>query len=187
MTTTTTAPISFAKSTINWSITLSILLIFAGILAIAVPPVAGIAVTIFVGWLLIFSGAAHAVFGWYTRSTGALVWELFLAIAYAAIGGYLLSHLQAGLSSLTIALAAYLFVKGLLEFVLAAVLRPLPGSGWLLFAGTVSIILAVLIWRSFPSSAEWVIGSLVGISMLFSGVSRLGLSMAARRLVNKVA
>ena len=51
-----TSLITIAKQSVGWSIGLSILMILAGVLAIVVPPAAGIAVTIFVGWLLIFSG-----------------------------------------------------------------------------------------------------------------------------------
>jgi len=74
-----------------------------------------------------------------------------------------------------------------LEFILSFRLRPLPGSGWLLFDGIITLILAIMIWKTWPSSSEWVIGTLVGISMLFSGISRLMLSLAARRLVSNLA
>ncbi len=74
-----------------------------------------------------------------------------------------------------------------MEFILSFRLRPLPGSGWLLFDGIITLILAMMIWRTWPSSSEWVIGTLVGISMLFSGISRLMLSLAARRLVSNLA
>jgi len=96
-------------------------------------------------------------------------------------------HPVTGLESLTLALAIYLFVEAILEFVLGFTLRPLPGSGWLLFDGIITLILAVMIWRTFPSSTGWVIGTLVGISMLFSGTSRLMLSLAARSAVQKMA
>ena len=66
-------------------------------------------------------------------------------------------------------------------------LRRLAGAGWLFFDGVVTLILAVMIWRTWPSSTEWVIGTLVGVSMLFSGTSRLMLSVAARQLVPKTA
>jgi len=92
-----------------------------------------------------------------------------------------------GLASLTLALAVYLSVEGVLEFILSFRLRPLPGSGWLLFDGIITLILAIMIWKTWPSSSEWVIGTLVGISMLFSGISRLMLSLAARRLVSNLA
>jgi uncharacterized membrane protein HdeD (DUF308 family) len=178
---------AIAKESIGWSIALSILMILAGVLAIIVPPAAGVATTIVVGWLLLFSGAAHLVFGWYTRSTGGLVWEFLIALLYFLVGGYLLFHLAAGLAALTIALAIFLLLEGIVEFGLSFLLRPLPGSGWLLISGILTLILAVLIWRAWPSSKVWAIGLLVGVSMLFSGVTRLVLSIEARHVVSKFA
>lgn len=134
-----------------------------------------------------FSGAAHLVFAWHTRTTGGMLWELLLGILYIFIGAYLLLHLVAGLASLTLALAIYLFAEGVLKLILSFRLRPMSGSRWLLFDGIITLILSVLIWRTWPSSTEWVIGTLVGISMLFSGISRLMLSLAARDLIAKLA
>jgi len=183
----TTSAATFVKKSVGWSIALSVLMIVAGILAIASPLAAGIAVNIFVAWLLVFSGGVHVLFAWYRPSTGGLLWELLVGILYIFIGGYLLMHPVAGLASLTLALAIYLLVEAVLEFVLGFTLRPLPGSGWLLVDGIITLILAVMIWRTWPSSTGWVIGTLVGISMLFSGTSRLMLSLAARSVVQKMA
>ncbi len=182
-----TLPATIAKESIGWSIGLSVLMILAGVLAIVIPPAAGITVTIFVGWLLVFSGVAHFVFAWHTRGTGGFVWELLLGAIYAVAGAYLLFNPVAGLASLTLALAIYLFAEGILEFILSFRLRPMPGSGWLLLDGIITLILAIMIWRTWPSSTLWVIGTLVGISMLFSGVSRLVLSLGVRRVVAKLA
>jgi uncharacterized membrane protein HdeD (DUF308 family) len=162
-------------------------MIVAGIFAIVVPPAAGIAVAILVAWLLVFSGAAHLVFAWHTRTTGGFIWELLLGILYILVGAYLLSHPAAGLASLTLALAIYLFAEGILEFLLSFLLRRMPGSSWILFDGIITLILAIMIWRTWPSSTEWAIGTLVGISMLFSGITRLMVSLAARRVVTKLA
>jgi len=178
---------TIVKKSLGWSIGLSVLLIVAGLLAIAVPQAAGIAVNLLVGWLLVFSGAVHLVFAWHTRTTGGILWELLLGIIYIFIGGYLLVHPVAGLATLTLALAIYLFAEGILELILGFRIRPMPGSGWLLFDGVITLILAVMIWKTWPSSTEWVIGTLVGISMLFSGISRLMLSMAARQVAAKLA
>lgn len=182
-----TSPITLVKKSLGWSIGLSVLMIGAGILAIASPLAAGIAVSVFVAWLLVFSGCVHLVFAWYTRTTGGFLWELLLGILYIFIGIYLLVRPVAGLASLTIALAVYLFVEAILEFALWSKLRSLPGSGWILFDGVVTLILAAMIWRTWPSSTEWVIGTLVGVSMLFSGTSRLVISMAARTVASKLA
>src|SRR6202022_5052237 len=184
----TSTPIPvIVKKSLGWSIGLSVVMIVAGILAIVIPPAAGIAVTVLFGWLLVFSDAAHWVFGWQTRSTGGLVWELLLGAVYIAAGVYLLWNPVVGMRALTVGLAIYLFAESILEFILAVRLRPMPGSGWLFVDAVITLLLAIVIWRPWPLNAGWVLGVLVGFSMLFSGVSRLMLSLAARRLVSELA
>jgi len=177
---------SIGREAVRWSILLSILMIVAGVLAITAPAAAGTAVTIIVGVMLIFSGVAHFAFGWETRDVGGMVWEMLLGVLYVVVGVYLLSHVAAGLTSLTLALAVYLFLEAVLEFVLSFQFRPLPGSGWLLVDGVVTLILAIAIWKTWPSNTPWVIGTIVGVSMLFSGITRLALSLSARDVVGKL-
>jgi uncharacterized membrane protein HdeD (DUF308 family) len=166
----------------TWSIALSVLMMVAGVLAICVPLVAGVAVATIVGWLLLFSGALHLAFTWRSHSAGAVVWEILIGLAYGAIGIYILAQPLAGLASLTLAVAAYLFAEAVVEFILWFQLRAASGNVWLLIDGVITLVLAAMIWSTWPSSAAWVIGTLVGISMFFSGISRLVLSLAVRRL-----
>src|ERR1700733_13282192 len=106
------------KKSVGLSIGLSVLMIVAGFLAIALPQVAGITVNLLVAWLLVFTGCIHLVFAWHTRSTGAILWGLLMGILYIFIGGYLLLRPVAGLASLTLALAIYLFAEGALGLIL---------------------------------------------------------------------
>jgi hypothetical protein len=85
---------TIVKDSIGWSIGLSVLMIVAGLLAILVPPAAGVAVVFLVAWMLVVSGGAHLVFAWYTRTTGGMIWELLLGIAYLLVCG---RHLGTGL------------------------------------------------------------------------------------------
>jgi uncharacterized membrane protein HdeD (DUF308 family) len=181
------AAATFVQKSVGLSIALSVLMIVAGFVAIGSPMVAGVAVSVFVAWVLVFSGCMHLVFSWFTRTSGGFLWELLVGVLYLAIGIYLIRQPAAGLQTLTLALAIYLFVEAVLEFVLGFTLRPFRGSGWLLFDGIVTLILALMIWRTWPSSSTWAIGLLVGISMLFSGTSRLMLSLAARSVTHKLA
>jgi uncharacterized membrane protein HdeD (DUF308 family) len=166
----------------TWSIVLSALMIAAGVLAIAMPLVGGIAVTALVGWLLVFSGMLHLAFAWRNTSAGTVVWEVLLGIVYGAIGLYTIVNPVAGLASLTLAIAIYLLIEGAIELALAFQLR--SARTWYVIDGIITLLLAVMIWSTWPSSAEWVVGTLVGISMLFSGVTRLMLSSAVRRIVS---
>ncbi len=178
---------TMAKHSITWSTALSIFIIVAGVAAICVPLAAGIAATILIGWLLIFAGVLHLVFGWHTRQVGGSIWGFLLGLVYLAVGIYLLVHPIAGLAALTLGLGAYLFAEAILEFVLAWRLRPVGGTGWLIFDGIATLILSILIWATWPLSTPWFIGTLVGISMIFSGASRLAVLSAARRMVAKPA
>src|ERR1700736_1870299 len=108
-TATVTAP-TLVKKSLGWSIALSVLMIISGMLAIVIPPIAGIAVTLFVGWLLVFSGVMHFVYAWHTRGAGGIILELFLAIAYSFVGVYVFLRPLHVLMSLTLAMAVYLLV-----------------------------------------------------------------------------
>lgn len=179
--------IGIAKQSVGWAIALSVLLIVAGFLAIVVPPAAGVAVEVLVAWLLMLAGVAHLALAWHIRSTGGLVWEVLLGLLYLALALYLLVWPAAGLASLTFLLACYLSAKGILVLILAFRIRHLHGAGWLFFDGVTALVLGAMIGLSWPSSSEWAIGTLIGISMLFAGISRLPMAFAARRLVEKAA
>lgn len=182
----TPAPLTaIAHRSINWSIALSVLLIVAGFFALLSPEISGLGVTLFLGWLLVISGITHLIFAWKVHTTGRILWEILVGIVYLVTGIYLIVHPAYGLLSLTLVLAFYLFFEGIFELVLAFQLRPHAGWGWTLFDGIITIILALMIWRTWPYSTVWAIGTLVGISMLFSGFSRLMLSLAARRLLKQ--
>jgi uncharacterized membrane protein HdeD (DUF308 family) len=172
------APIRHAFA---WSLTMAILLIVAGLAAILVPMVSGVAITLIVGWLFTLAGVFHLLFAWKTHTTSGVLLEILLGFLYIFAGMYLLFHPIFGLVSLTFFLAFYFLFKGLVEIVHYIRIQPRHGSWWLLFDAIVSIILAVLIWRSWPSSSLWVLGTLVGISLLFTGLSRLMLTLTVRR------
>lgn len=182
----TTTIRGIAQESINWSIGLSVAMILLGLLALAAPLATGIAVTGIVAWGLILLGVLHLWFAWHTRGTGSLVWEILTGVLYFVVGVFLLAHPLAGLVTLTLLLGTYLLIKGIVEIIGSLNVRGVPGTGWLLTDGIISLVLALMIWFHLPSSAAWVIGTLVGISILFSGLSRLLLSLAARRVVNAI-
>src|SRR4029079_1255070 len=99
------------------------------------------------------------------------------------IGLYMLARPVAGLASLTLAIAASLVAKGVLEGVIAFKLRPLGGTGWLFFDGILTIAIAAMIASAWPASAAWAVGTLVGVAMVSRGIARLMVATAVRRLV----
>lgn len=150
-----------------------VLLIIAGVLAILAPFVAGIAVTAAVGWLLLLAAGAHLLYSWHSRSAGAVIWQLIIGILYVWVAFYLIFHPARGLATLTLLLAFYFAIEGIMEIIMYFQLRRSYRAGWFLLDGLITFFLGVLIWAHWPSSTVWVLGTVVGISLLISGIARL--------------
>jgi uncharacterized membrane protein HdeD (DUF308 family) len=170
------------KKSLTALITPSTLMIVVGFLAIVLSPVTGISVTVLVASLLFFSGLMHFIYAWQTP--GAIVWETLLGIAYKLMGGYVLFHRVLGLAELTPVLTMFLFAQSVLDFIVGVQLRPRRGSGWLFVDGVITLILAAMMWRTWPVSTGRGFGILVGLSMLSSGICRLKFSLGTRNLVS---
>jgi uncharacterized membrane protein HdeD (DUF308 family) len=166
----------------GWSMVWGILMFICGILAISLPLASSIGIVIVLAWLILFAGVSHLVFAFQCRSVGGFLWQVMLAIVYGIAGIYMLMNPLLGVLTLTLVLAVFLLVEGVLEIVLYFGIRRVRHAGWVLFDGIVTLILGTLIWTQWPSSSVWVIGTLVGISLIFSGISRFMLSMAVRQI-----
>ena len=167
----------------RWSMIWGILMFVCEILAISLPLASSIGIVIVLAWLILFAGTSHLIFAFHSHSVGGFLWKLLLAVVYGVAGVYLLANPLLGVVSLTLFLAVFLFVEGVVEIALYFGIRRVPNSGWVLFDGIITLILGILIWRQWPSSSIWVIGTLVGISLIFSGLSRFMLSVAGPGLM----
>jgi uncharacterized membrane protein HdeD (DUF308 family) len=130
---------------------------------------------------MVFSAVTHFVLAFKTHTTGTVLWQILLGVIYFLAGVYLIIHPLTGLVSLTLVLALYLFLEGILEIFHAIQVQPRHGTIWLWINAIVTLILAIMIWKTWPLSSAWAIGTLVGISMVFTGMSRLMIALAAKR------
>jgi uncharacterized membrane protein HdeD (DUF308 family) len=172
------------------SAVLSVLMVVAGARAIFLLPETSEGLTALVGWLLVLTGATDVAHALRTRDKAGHRLAMILVglgIVCIVAGGYVLVHPLMGFAPLTFVWLIYLLGKSLLGLVFSYRLRPLPGASWLYFDGIAnSFILGMIllgIWTMWPVASTRVIGILVGISMLFSGVARLMVSLAPRRAV----
>jgi uncharacterized membrane protein HdeD (DUF308 family) len=175
------------RESATWSIVFSVLMMIGGLLAMVIPSVAGLTVTVMIGWLLVVAGVLHLGFAWRGDRAATIIGEIVLAVLYAAIGVYLLARPVPGLASLTLLITIYLVVKGLVEGAIAFKLRPLPGSGWLLFDGILTLVIAAMIGAAWPASSTWAVGVLVGVALFSSGLARLMAAVAIRRMLSWTA
>lgn len=158
-----------------------ILMMVIGAFAVIAPMVAGLAVVLLVGWVLIISGITQAISVVAARKAPNFWWSLISAVLGVIVGILLLVHPVEGKLALTLLLVVFFMIEGVSKVVLALSVRPQPRWGWLMFSGLLSIVLAIIIWAQFPFDAAWVLGLLVGLELLFSGASTAGLALAAKR------
>ncbi len=178
------APAGLSNLGSGKSIVWAIVLIVFGFLAICLPFLTSWGVVVVIAWLIVFSGGFQFIHAFQSQGIGHILWKLLVAILYLIVGIYFLLNPLLGVAAFTLALAIFFVLEGVFDLVAYFQARALPGSGWILFDGIVTLILGLLVWRQWPSSSLWVIGTLVGISMIFTGMTRLMLSLAARRLVH---
>jgi len=171
----------------GWAIAIGILLLIAGVLAIGSPFITGLAVTVSVGALLIFSGLGQCFLAFQAGAFGRGLLIFLLGLIAVVAGGYMVSQPVSGLASLTLLLAAYFVVTGILTIITALQLRPASGWGWMLANAIVTLFLGVLIWRQWPLSGTWAVGTLFGVQMLMSGFSLLTTGSAVRQVTHAAA
>ncbi len=181
------SPTDVVRQASTWSIVWGIALIIFGVLAVGSPFLAAVAVNAFIAWLIVLAGVVHLVLAFHAHGAGSLIWKLLVGVAYVCFGGYLIIHPVLAVASLTLLLGSLFLVEGVLDLILFFKMRPLRGSSWVLLDGIITLVLGVMIYVQWPSSTAWAIGTLVGASMIVSGVTRVMLSLAVRKTTKPVA
>jgi uncharacterized membrane protein HdeD (DUF308 family) len=159
-----------------------LLLVILGLAAMIVPPLAGLAVTIFLGWMFLISGVASLALTFWARQMPGFWWSLISAVLGIAAGIILLSRPVQGVLTLTIVVGAYFLAEGVATIMYSLEHRRELSErwSWMLFSGLLDILIAAMIITGLPGSAEWAIGLLVGINLVFGGATLIGMALAAR-------
>jgi uncharacterized membrane protein HdeD (DUF308 family) len=167
-----------SEQTINsgWLTAIAVFMIVLGIITIAFPFFATIASTLAFGWIFIIAGIAQIVYAFQSKGVGQIVWKLILGLLYLLAGIFVLANPLEGVLAFTLVLGITIFVQGIIQASMAFQLRRVsPNWGWILASGIAGIILGILIWSNVPANAPWLLGTLIGINLLFDGVWMLTL------------
>jgi uncharacterized membrane protein HdeD (DUF308 family) len=159
-----------------------ILFAVLGFAAMIVPPLASLAITIFLGWMFLISGIGGLILTFWAREMPGFWWSLISAALAVLAGGILLARPVQGVLTLTIVVGAYFLAEGVATIMYALEhRRELSGRwSWLLIAGLLDILVSFIIIAGLPGSAEWALGLLVGINLVFGGATLIGMALAAR-------
>jgi uncharacterized membrane protein HdeD (DUF308 family) len=166
----------------GWFLAEGIILVLLGLLAIVIPPLATLWVTIVIGWLFLISGVVGLVTTFRAKGAPGFWWSLVSAIIAIAAGLVLLIKPISGAVSLTLVLIVFFIIEGVASIMYGFEHRKEASSraGWIIASGIIDLILAAIIFSDLPGSAAWAIGLLVGINMVFGGTSLIAMALAAR-------
>jgi len=169
----------------GWAVTMGIVLIILGGLAIIYPAMTSVGVTMILGIILVIASVAQLVHAFGVRGWSGFFWHLLIAITYAVVGVLLLTYPLGGLVTMTFLLALYFLISGVFKIIISLSSRDVLGWGWVLASGITSLILGVLIWTSWPIGSLWFVGLLVGIDLVFAGFSLAAMAISVHSMAKE--
>lgn len=164
-----------------WYILQSVLMILGGILALVFPIISSVAIVIFLGWLLIFSGVLQAFSLIDVRHVPHFWLQLVSVVLSVLVGILFLRNPEAGLLTLTLLLIVFFMVEGISKIIFSLTIRPFPNWGWVFASGVVGILLAFYLWANTPVTAVWLLGVLLGIELISEGAALGHMAWQARK------
>jgi uncharacterized membrane protein HdeD (DUF308 family) len=159
-----------------------VLAIAIGCIAILVPAVASVGTAIFIGWILLIAGAFLVAAAFSAHSVGSLVVRLLWAALTVIVGVWLIVEPHNGTLTLTLVLGIYFLFMGLTRIAVAFAGRGQRGAGLVGLSGVAGLLIGILVLVKFPSSADWAIGLLVGIDLIFAGWTLTSVALVGKDL-----
>ena len=175
-------PLSLVGKNWGWVLATGIAYVVLGLVAYSWPVASTVALTVMLGTLLVVSGVIQALHAIQLRKYSGAGWRILQSVVALGAGVLILRFPAGGMLAVAIALSLFLFVGATAKWILAAGMRPVRGWGWMFLSSLVSLVLAVYIVATFPVSALWVPGALLGIDLAFTGISLIGFAFNLRHV-----
>jgi uncharacterized membrane protein HdeD (DUF308 family) len=164
-----------------WFLVLGISLVVLGMLAIGHSVGATEFIVKVFGLILLVSGVVQVVVSFSSPKWSGLLAQFLFGILYAIVGMMVASQPDSAAAVITLLMAVFFIVGGIFRIVLALDLK-FRNWGWALFHGIVTLMLGMMVWSSWPSSAPYVIGIFVGIEVLVSGWVWIMMAISVRSI-----
>jgi uncharacterized membrane protein HdeD (DUF308 family) len=162
-----------------WFLILGIALVVLGVLALGDTIIVTLLSIVFLGWLLLASAILHAV-QWLRGREERHFLDLVGFILDLILGLILLSNPAGGALAITLALAVFFLVGGLMRL-FGAFSSETAHRTWAALDGAVEALLGILLWAHWPSSALWFVGFAIGVGLIFRGWSWIMLASLLRQ------
>jgi uncharacterized membrane protein HdeD (DUF308 family) len=163
----------------GWLLAYGIIAALLGLFAFADPFSATFAASMVVGVFFLIAGIASIAAGLFGGARQARFYAILFGIVSLFIGLILLFDPASGALSLTLAIAVWLGVRGVMEFLWGV--RYTHHRGWMIALGLVNIVLALMILATISWTALTLPGYILGISFLFTGMVEILRALNHRR------
>ena len=166
----------------GWVLAAGIGYVILGFAAINWPVSSTVGLTFALGLILILTGIVQGVHAFEARKEGGVAWHVFLMVVALAAGVVMLRHPTAGMVGIAITMTFYFFVGAFAKGAFALSLRPMRRWGWVMASAVASFILGAYMLLTFPISALWIPGLMLGIDLVFQGASLIGASLEMKQV-----
>jgi uncharacterized membrane protein HdeD (DUF308 family) len=163
----------------GWLLAFGIAMIVLGMVALAVPFIFTVAITLYVGCVLIAAGIVSSIQAFRIRTWGGFFLAVFTAILDLVVGFFMVTQATDAAIVMTWLLALFFLVTGFFRTIFSLTAR-FPNWGWSVLSGLISLVLGVMILRQWPLSGFWVIGLFVGVELVFRGWTLVMLALAVK-------
>ena len=156
--------------------------IVIGCIAILLPELFSLGAAVFIGCILVVVSAFLTAAAFTAHGVGSLLARLAWALLTFVVGLWLIIEPHNGTLTLTLVLGIYFLLMGLTRLVIAFIGRGTPNAGWVGLSGVCGLIIGILVLVKFPSSADWAIGLLVGIDLIFLGWTLISIAQVGKEI-----
>jgi len=164
-----------------------ILTIILGIFAMTSPLITGLALAVIIGVSMVAAGLLQTIYAFQAGSVGRGILRFLFGGITVLAGLAIIGQPGIALATLTLFLAVYFVIDGLTTLFASSQVAAGQGKGWIIFNGIITVLLGLMIWRGWPVSGAWAIGILVGVRLVFSGMTMLALGSVGREVGNRIA
>ena len=148
-----------------------VIFIILGFIGILFPVFMTLATVTFIAWLMMFSGIASAYFTYISDKHDMMGWLKSFALLLVSV--LMIFYPISGIGTVGLLMSIYFFIDAFASFSMALHMRPNSGWIWWMINAVFSLLIAFLFIAGWPLSSTYLIGLLVGFSLLFDGVSLL--------------
>lgn len=169
----------------GWVMAAGVISVLGGALALMAPVMATGVVGTFIALTLLFVGCFN-LSGVFFLEKGARLESFLTGVVQVLLAAVMAFYPFESLMSLTLLIAALLMIEGVVRIGLAIWAREVPGWGWALLGGVACVATSVIVVAAMPAASFWVIGTLVGVSMLAIGIVRMSVALRMRKIANAI-